>query len=492
MVEDEAAGVLTLYATETGIFDQEEVDSLMDLASDIGRAMAYIDKSEQLNFLAYHDILTGLCNRTMLHEHLTQEVAHAQRLGTQAAVVFIDLDNFKLVNDSLGHSAGDRLLKITADRLLSCLRDVDTVARQGGDEFVVLLPDQANPDMVSSALERILEAVAKPVSIDGKQINVTCSMGVSIYPRDGMDADTLLKNADAAMYRAKEIGRNNFQFYASEMNARVNDRLALQSSLRRALDREEFFLHYQPQIDIGSGQVIAAEALVRWAHPELGLVPPGRFIPLAEESGLIGPLGEWVLQAACSQIKGWRATGVQLARVAVNLSARQFRGAGLDRQVERVLSATGIEPQALELELTESMLMQHGEEVIAVLQNLREMGVKLAIDDFGTGYSSLSYLRRFPVNRLKIDRSFVRDIASNADDAAITNGIISLAHSIHLRVVAEGVETAEQLEVLREAGCDEAQGYYLGRPMPAPEMITALGHTEVESSRMKLNPANRL
>lgn len=479
VVEDETAGVLTLYATEAGIFDQEEMGLLMDLASDIGRAMAYIDKSEQLNFLAYHDMLTGLCNRTMLHEHLTQEVAHAQRVGAQTAIVFIDLDNFKLVNDSLGHGAGDRLLKVTADRLLSCLRDVDTVARQGGDEFVVILPDQANPDMVSSALERILDAVAKPVSIEGRQINVTCSMGVSIYPRDGMDADTLLKNADAAMYRAKEIGRNNFQFYASEMNARVNDRLALQSSLRRALDREEFFLHYQPQIDIASGDVIAAEALVRWAHPELGLVPPGRFIPLAEESGLIGPLGEWVLQAACTQIKAWRASGVPLARVAVNLSARQFRGAGLDRQVGRVLAATGVEAQWLELELTESMLMQHGEEVIAALQNLRDMGVKLAIDDFGTGYSSLSYLRRFPVNRLKIDRSFVREMASNSDDAAITSGIIALAHSIHLRVVAEGVESAEQLELLRLAGCDEAQGYYLGRPMPALEIPIVLAHAHI-------------
>jgi len=474
IVDYEPAGVLTLYSTETGVFDHDEMRLLNDLAGDIGLAMAYIDKEEKLNFLAYYDALTGLCNRAVLVQRLKQEITYAHRRGRTTAVLFIDLDKFKWVNDSLGHSAGDKLLTAVASRLQTAVREEDTVARLGGDEFVMVLADQEPGDSLSSALGRILDAVSRPVMIDGREVDVSCSIGVSVYPDDGADAETLIKNADVAMYRAKELGRNNFQFYEKQMNVRINERLDMQRSLRRAFEREEFFLHYQPQFSLRSRAAIAAEALARWTDSQFGQIPPERFIPLAEDSGLIVPLGEWILRRACLQMKQWQDAGVRLERIAINLSARQLRAPKFPELVERVLSETGLNPHCLEIELTETVLMAQGDCAISALHALKAMGVALAIDDFGTGYSSLSYLKRFPVARLKVDRSFVRDIVTDAYDAAITYGIIALAHSVGLSVVAEGVETSEQLRVLRDSGCDEAQGTYFGAAGSADDISSYL------------------
>jgi diguanylate cyclase (GGDEF)-like protein/PAS domain S-box-containing protein len=370
VVDQEPAGVLTLYSTETGVFDQDEMRLLDDLAGDIGLAMAYIDKEEKLNFLAYYDALTGLCNRSVLVQRLKQEITYAHRRNRRAAVLFIDLDNFKWVNDSQGHSAGDKLLATIASRLQQAVREEDTVARLGGDEFVMVLADQEPGDNLSAALERILEAVARPVALDGGEVDVSCSIGVSVYPEDGSDAETLIKNADVAMYRAKELGRNNFQFFERQMNVRVSERLDLQKSLRRALEREEFFLHYQPQFSLRNGGVVVAEALARWNEARLGSVPPDRFIPLAEDSGLIVPLGEWILRRACMQMKAWQEAGSGVQRVAVNLSARQLRGNQFAGRVEQILSECGLAPSRLEVELTESVLMQQGDTAITTLQAL--------------------------------------------------------------------------------------------------------------------------
>jgi len=335
----------------------------------------------------------------------------------------------------------------------------------------MVLADQEPGDNLSTAVERILAAVARPVQLEAGEVEVSCSIGVSLYPEDGSDAETLIKNADVAMYRAKELGRNNFQFFERQMNVRVNERIDLQRSLKRALEREEFFLHYQPQFSVSAGQVVAAEALARWADAKLGSVPPDRFIPLAEDSGLIVPLGEWILRNACAQMKAWRDAGLGLQRIAVNLSSRQLRAEAFARRVADILSASGLPASCLEIELTESVLMQQGEAAVATLHALKAMGVALTIDDFGTGYSSLSYLKRFPVTRLKIDRAFVRHIVTDARDAAITKGVIALAHSVGLGVVAEGVETAEQLRVLHDGGCDEAQGHYLAPADSAAAMV---------------------
>ena len=467
IVDHEPAGVLTLYSSETGAFERDEMRLLDDLAGDIGLAMAYIDKEEKLNFLAYYDALTGLCNRAVLVQRLKQEITYAHRRNRRTAVLFIDLDNFKSVNDSLGHSAGDTVLTTVAARLQAAVREEDTVARLGGDEFVMVLADQEPGDNLSSALERILDAVSQPVMVESREVDVSCSIGVSLYPEDGSEPETLIKNADVAMYRAKELGRNTFQFFEKQMNVRINERLDLQRSLRRALERDEFYLHYQPQVSLHTGAVVAAEALARWTDGQFGEVPPDRFIPLAEDTGLIVPLGEWLLRRACLQMKQWQDAGVALQRVAVNLSARQLRAPQFPELVEAILRETGLAPSGLELELSESALMAQADSAIPTFHALKAMGVVLTIDDFGTGYSSLSYLKRFPVARLKVDRSFVRDIVTDAYDAAITYGIIALAHSVGLGVVAEGVETAEQLRVLRESGCDGAQGYYFGAAGPA-------------------------
>jgi len=382
----------------------------------------------------------------------------------------MDLDHFKFVNDSLGHSVGDKLLKAMGDRLRGTLREGDTVGRVGGDEFVLILADQNNEEVIFRAMQRISAKVAEPITVEGKELYVTCSAGISLYPQDGPDVDTLLKNADAAMYRAKEHGRSNFQFYTSEMNDRVNERLALEGALRRALERQEFLLHYQQKVDLRSGSIIGAEALVRWMHPEWGLVRPARFISLAEETGLIVPLGEWVLREACRQTRAWLDQGLEPGVVSVNLSARQFRQQDLVRMVSRILEETRLDPAHLEMELTESMVMHNVDSAIATLQGLKSLGVRLSVDDFGTGYSSLSYLKDLPIDALKIDRSFVRDIGGGAEtgEGVLAQAIISLGHNLHLKVVAEGVETDAQVRFLRRHACDEVQGFLYGEPV-APE-----------------------
>jgi diguanylate cyclase (GGDEF)-like protein/PAS domain S-box-containing protein len=442
---------------------------------DISAVMRY---EAELEFQAKHDALTGLANRTLLTERLDQAIRHAQRLSTPLWMVFIDLDRFKFVNDTLGHAAGDALLKTLSTRLQAVARQSDTVARVGGDEFVLLLPEMTDHDSGIAILERIMGAVAQPLLIQDHEFFLTCSIGVASYPQDGLTAETLTKHADIAMYRAKESGGNSFRFYTPAMNERTLDRLQIEADLRHALEREEFAVHYQPQVDMASGRIIGMEALLRWHHPVLGMIGPARFISLAEELGLIIPIGAWVLRTACVQTKAWHDAGFENLRVAVNLSARQFTQQALVHSVAEVLRATRLAPHFLELELTESMVMGDVDHAITILRNLKALGLKISIDDFGTGYSSLSYLRRFPIDVLKIDQSFVNDITHDADDAAIVTSIISLAHSLRLSVIAEGVETAEQLAFLRDHGCDQAQGYYFSQPLAVEEFTRLLqgGH----------------
>lgn len=431
--------------------------------------------AEDLEHQANHDELTGLANRNLLSDRLEQALVYAQRhLVWLVMVVCVDLDNFKMINDSLGHSAGDRLLRIIAERLQSCVRKGDTVARLGGDEFVLVLSDQGGEESQHGMMERVIVAVSQPCEIDDQDLRITCSIGVSVYPHDGYDAETLLRMAETAMYRAKDVGRNNFQFHTKELTAHVRDRLALDAGLRRALDRGELFLNYQPQYELKTNRVIGIEALIRWSHPEHGVIPPGKFIALAEDNGLIVPIGAWAIQTACVHNKTLQDHGLTPMKVAVNLSARQFRQKGLVKAIASILEHTGLEARYLELELTESLVMHSAEEVIATLLELRTMGVHLSVDDFGTGYSSLSYLKRFPVHRLKIDQSFVRNIGADADDAAIVQSVIALGHALKMAVVAEGVETHEQLMLLAAAQCDEAQGYYFSKPVGFEDLVVLL------------------
>jgi diguanylate cyclase (GGDEF)-like protein/PAS domain S-box-containing protein len=421
---------------------------------------------EKLLHLANHDPLTGLFNRSLLHDRLSQATTYAMRAGRHVAVLFIDLDRFKNINDSLGHDAGDQVLVEVARRLSANVRRGDTVARLGGDEFVVVLADVAHESEIATVSRKILDALFEPVMMDGQELSPVGSIGVSVYPRDGENSTTLLANADAAMYRAKEMGCGNFQFYQPSMNTRALDRLKLEAGLRRALERNEFVLHYQPQINIVSGAIIGVEALLRWQPPGRPMVYPNDFISIAEETGLIMPIGEWALRTACAQQVAWKNAGLRSVKMAVNLSARQFKQQDLHQMVASVLHDTQCHPGDLELEITESVVMDNPEAAAATLQQLTDMGVHLSIDDFGTGYSSLSYLKRFPIHSLKIDRSFVCDIPSDANDAAIATAVIALAHSMKLKVIAEGVETTEQLEFLRERRCDAMQGYLCGRPLP--------------------------
>ena len=426
---------------------------------------------EELLHLANHDALTGLPNRWLLLDRLSQALVFANRVGTQVAVLLIDLDRFKNINDSLGHEVGDKIIREIGRRLSACTSTGDTVARLSGDEFALIRPDVIREEAVAVLAQHILAGLSQPMQIEGHEFYPTASIGIGIYPRDGRDGQALLKNADTAMYRAKDAGRNNFQFYAHEMNARALDRLKLESGLRRALERDEFVLHYQPQMDIASGRIVGVEALLRWAPPGQPMVFPNEFIPIAEETGFIVQIGEWVLRTACMQAYAWRDSGLFGAlRIGVNLSARQFRQQAVADMVSQVLSATGCSPAALELEITESVVMEDPEAATLTLQKLSEMGVHLSIDDFGTGYSSLSYLKRFPINSLKIDKSFVRDITTDADDAAIAKAVIALAHSLKLKVIAEGVETQEQLAFLRVQECDYMQGYLLSRPLAIDEL----------------------
>jgi diguanylate cyclase (GGDEF)-like protein/PAS domain S-box-containing protein len=428
---------------------------------------------QKVNQLARYDSLTGLPNRNMFLGELDRSIARAARQGSEFAVCFIDLDRFKTINDTLGHDAGDELLKVMAGRLRAAVRKSDLVARLGGDEFVVLLEGGPGPGLAAVA-DKLLAAIGEQLTIGGCHFLVTGSIGVGLYPADGEDAATLLKHADAAMYLAKENGKNNVQFYTDELAGMAARQFELESALRLALVRDELVLHYQPKVDVQSNEIVGLEALVRWHHPLRGLVPPGEFIPLAEERGLIVPIGRWVVATACRQIRAWRDAGLATPPVAVNLSPRQFADHRLIEDFEAAMQAAGVQPADLEIELTESVLVADPERANAVLHRLHDMGVRIAIDDFGTGYSSLSYLKRFPAQTVKIDRSFIRGLPTDRDDTAITQAVIAMAHSLGLRVVAEGVETADQLGLLQRLHCDEVQGYLLGRPAPAGEIAVRL------------------
>lgn len=417
-------------------------------------------EADVLGFRAGHDPLTGLPNRNLLLDRLQQAVSYAERYEKHVAVAYIDLDKFKFINDSLGHEAGDQLLVEVAKRLLSCIRESDTVARLGGDEFVVVLFDQANEDVTLHAMQRILQSIAEPVLVNGGEIRTTCSIGFSFYPQDGSDVETLLRNADAAMYRAKELGRNNFQFFTDALTERINERVALEQSLRGALERDEFTLHYQPKVDLRSGKVIGLEALIRWNHPSLGMVAPMRFIPLAEEIGLMHQIGLWVMRTACLQQKRWQEEGVAVLPIAINISSLQFLQKDFIGLVTTVLRETDVDPEYLELEISETLSMQDPQSTIRVLRELRNLGVHLVVDDFGTGYTNLSFLKQFPLDNIKLHQSFVSNIERNPEDLAISDAVISMAHSLRLRVTAEGVESGSQLALLADRGCDEIQGNY--------------------------------
>ncbi|MFZ2854171.1 MAG: EAL domain-containing protein [Rhodocyclaceae bacterium] len=423
--------------------------------------------------LAYYDPLTSLPNRTLFYSLLEQAVIEAHRNRTQGAVLFIDLDRFKNINDSFGHTPADSILREVGRRLTTTLRSQDLVSRLGGDEFVVALPDIARREHAGHVAKKLLAALEKPFFVEEHEVLLSASIGISIFPEDGNETEILIKNADVAMYRAKKLGRGIHVFYSQEMNLRSLDQLKLEGSLRRAVERNELCLHYQPQLDLASSRITGAEALLRWQHPEQGMVSPAQFIPVAEETGLIIPIGEWVIDAACRQIREWIDQGLPPVRIAVNLSARQF-SAALPRTVLGIIARHGIPSNSLELEITESMLMHNADSVVAMMREFAEAGILMALDDFGTGYSSLSYLKRFPIDNLKIDQSFVRGIPSDQDDCAIARAIISMAKNLRLSVIAEGVETAEQLDFLREAGCDEIQGYHFSQPIPADEFATLL------------------
>lgn len=429
---------------------------------------------ERIHHLAHYDLITGLPNRAFFQEQLEHSLAHARRQRSSLALLFLDLDNFKVINDAFGHPTGDALLDQVAQRLAEIVREEDTVARLGGDEFTILLTDIRDNQDAALVAEKILTSFAQPFKNEGIEMVVSASIGISVYPADGDDGLSLLKNADSAMYQAKQNGRNNFQFFTAEMNVLAQERLSLEADLRRALERDEFMLHFQPQLCLSSGEILGCEALVRWQHPDKGWISPYTFIPVAEESGLIIPLSEWVMRTALEQLKQWQAKGFNTLNMSVNLSAQQFGRQNLVQTVQRLLDETGIDARHLELELTESMLMANVDATIDTLHALRDMGVRLSIDDFGTGYSSMAYLKRFPIDKLKIDQSFVRELTVDSEDAAIVTATIALGHSLNLTVIAEGVETEAQFEFLRAKACEQIQGYYFSRPLPADEFIDLL------------------
>jgi diguanylate cyclase (GGDEF)-like protein len=485
---------------------QEERAVAMGMAVGVAQATAL-----DMTHAAEHDALTGLPNRVLLNDRIERAIASAQRRNKTVAVLFLDLDGFKHINDSLGHAIGDKLLQSIAKRLVDCVRGSDTVSRQGGDEFIVLLseveqsedaaiaarrigqavtgPHSIDQDEVHAhaaiAAGRMLKAVAEPHSVDRHELHVTASIGLSIYPDDGMDAGTLIKNADTAMYQAKENGRQQYQFFESEMNVRAVERQIIEEGLRRAVERQEFALHYQPIIDLRTGAITGAEALIRWMHPTRGLVPPLQFIPVAEDCGLIVPIGAWVLREACRQARSWLDAGLPPITMAVNSSAIELRHADFLDNLFVILRELRVEPASLVLELTESVLMRHAEAAASILQSLRQSGIQVAIDDFGTGYSSLGYLRKLPLDALKIDQSFVRQIDTAGEDTAIVTAVIGMARNLKLRVIAEGVETLEELEFLRAHHCDEAQGYYFSRPVPPEEFARLLRTGIPEPPRLR-------
>ncbi|MGO8913658.1 MAG: putative bifunctional diguanylate cyclase/phosphodiesterase [Bradyrhizobium sp.] len=443
---------------------------------------AALAMARQMAHAAEHDALTGLPNRMLLNDRVSQAIIAAPHHMKKVAVLFLELDGFKHINDSLGHPIGDKLLQSIANRLVECARDSDTVSRQGGDEFVVLLSEVEQAEDAAIAARRMLQTVAECYSIDRHDLHVTASVGVSVYPDDGLDAETLIKNADTAMYQAKESGRQSYEFFKPAMNVRAVERQSLEEGLQRALERRELTLYYQPQVNLTTGAITGAEALIRWMHPTRGLVSPADFIPVAEDCGLILSIGAWVLREACGQARAWMDAGLRATNMAVNVSAMEFRDQNFLENLFAILAETGLDPKSLELELTESVLMKHASSTAKILQTLRESGMRVAVDDFGTGYSSLSYLRKFPVDTLKIDQSFIRQISTDGDDTTIVKAVIGMARDLKLRVIAEGVETPEQAVFLRACRCQEAQGYYFGRPVPPQQFAMLLRNGIPESS----------
>jgi diguanylate cyclase (GGDEF)-like protein len=471
-MEDEHLGV---QAVQLGA--QDYLVKGLGTGNVIARSIRYaIERKrseEYINHVANHDSLTNLPNRRLLIDRLNQALARARRNRQLLAVLFVDLDHFKTINDTLGHTVGDLLLQGVSERLTACIRQSDTVARLGGDEFVLVLPDISLIEDVAALASKVKEELKPPFLIGRHELFVSASIGLSMYPSDGEDAETILRHADAAMYRAKQRGRNTFQFYSPATNVKASDKLSLGVALRKALEREELLLHYQPQVDLGTGRICGMEALLRWRHPERGFVSPTEFIPIAEETGLIVPIGEWVLRRACAQARSWETLGVGPLRIAVNLSSRQFHETALLHTVVRALKESGLHPRHLELELTESVIMQNEAAAVGILQKLKATGIRIAIDDFGTGYSSLNHLKHFPIDALKIDQSFVRDLGHDANDAVLVKAIVAMAHGLKLQVIAEGVETEQQTAFLRRCRCDAAQGIYFSHALP-PDTLTDL------------------
>lgn len=457
---------------------QRRITGLEDVVTD--RTAGLEAANRQLRHLASHDVLTGLPNRLLLDDRLTQAIARAERDRHGFAVLVIDLDRFKQINDSLGHRAGDDLLVEVAQRLKEVVRETDTTARMGGDEFVMLLPGPLSRAEAVEAGQRAIASLASAVRLAGIDVHVSPSIGLALYPDDGITMDALLAHADAAMYYAKERGRNNLQCYSAEMSTSTQEHVKFESDLHQALTKGQFELHYQPKVDTATGEVHSAEALIRWRHPERGLIAPDQFIPLADQCGLIDSIGEWVLREACRQAKTWQLEGLRPLRIAVNLAPSQFRLANLSRQIQQALAMADLEPRFLEIELTESAVMSDAEKSIAILEAISRMGVLVSVDDFGTGYSSMSYLRRFPVDKLKIDRSFISDVTKRPEDASIVKAMISLAHSLNLKVVAEGVETPEQLAFLKQLGCDQYQGFHYSAALMPADFVTLLRTADAE------------
>ncbi len=477
----QVVGCLSAYAAERDFFEEDVTNLLTSLAGELSFALDLFEREAQrkvatqhIRHLATHDPLTGLPNRTLLLDRLTQAIHGAHRKQHCVGVLFLDLDHFKTINDSLGHDVGDRLLQSVTERLRHCIRQQDTLARQGGDEFILVLPDIADPAAAGRVAENLLRVLHAPFTLNDHLLHISASIGISIYPMDSADPTTLIRFADSAMYHAKEAGRADYVFFTSELNVRVSELFVLGNELRQALERDEFVLHYQPQVDLATGRLIGVEVLIRWQHPERGLVPPIKFIPVAEETGLIGPIGEWILRTACAQSRRWQDAGLPPTPIAVNLSAQQWLQPDIEQQVVAALETSGLAPHLLELEITESLLMRDTDKMIDTMRRLRARGVRFAVDDFGIGYSSLSYLKRFPVSQLKIDQSFVRDITTDPDDAAIATAIIQMGKSLRLTVVAEGVETPDQLRFLRDQGCAAAQGHYFSNPLPAEAFVAFL------------------
>jgi diguanylate cyclase (GGDEF)-like protein/PAS domain S-box-containing protein len=472
--ERAAFGVLSMNSLRDQAFDEEDLRFAEAVANVLSGAIRRLQTQTRLAYMAEFDALTGLPNRNLLRDRLTQTVAQVRRRSESGGVLFIDLDRFKLINDTLGHHLGDALIAEVGERLKHCVRSGDTVGRVSGDEFAVVLCELARADDAAIVAQKILNSLARPFDLEGNEAYITASIGISVFPADGEDAETLLKNADLAMYRSKEMTRNAYCFFTAEMNRRSVAKLQLYTDLRRAIERREFVLHYQPKVDLREGQLLGVETLLRWNHPQRGVVTPEEFIPALEDSGLILPVGEWVLREACAQLRQWQKEGLHAVPVAVNLSAKQFLRPDLDALVRRVLASEGVAPHLIELEITESCLMSDPEEAVRLLAGLRAAGLKISVDDFGTGYSSLSYLTRLPLTALKIDHSFVRDAASSREAASIVRAVIDMAHNLHFTVIAEGVETQEQVDFLRRHGCDLGQGYLFGRPMPAAEFAARL------------------